>query len=119
MRGTNENLESYNSSKRLVPIRLRELHESKFSFVLRIEFIRSKISNFSAHVSGVSIGCPSSVSVGYSSCVGGAVPAVAVSVGCPSCVSRLSLAGSVGCPSCVCGLSQSYVNVLTFCASGQ
>ena len=28
MRETNENLDPYNSSKRLVPIRLRELHES-------------------------------------------------------------------------------------------
>ena len=27
-----------------------EWHESKFSFVSRIEFIRSKLSNFSAHV---------------------------------------------------------------------
>ena len=46
-----------NLRKRLVPIRLRELHESKFSFVLRIEFIRSKLSNFSARVSGVAIRC--------------------------------------------------------------
>ena len=30
-----------------------ELHESKFPSVSRIEFIRSKLSNFSAHVSGV------------------------------------------------------------------
>ena len=30
------------------------LHESKFPFVSRIEFIRSKLSNFSAHVYGVS-----------------------------------------------------------------
>ena len=29
------------------------LHESKFPFVSRIEFIRSKLSNFSPHVSGV------------------------------------------------------------------
>ena len=57
MRETNENLDPYNSSKRLVPIRLRELHELKFSFVLRVEFIRSKLSNFSAHVSGVAIRC--------------------------------------------------------------
>ena len=33
--------------------RLYELHESKFPFVLRIEFSRSKLSIFSAHVSGV------------------------------------------------------------------
>ena len=32
--------------------RLHELHESKCPFVSRIEFIRSKLSNFSAHVSG-------------------------------------------------------------------
>ena len=30
------------------------MHESKFPFVSRIEFIRSKLSNFSAHVYGVS-----------------------------------------------------------------
>ena len=34
---------------------LHELHESKFPFVTRIEFIRSKLSNFSAHVSGTSV----------------------------------------------------------------
>ena len=28
------------------------MHESKFPFVSRIEFIRSKLSNFSAHVYG-------------------------------------------------------------------
>ena len=39
--------------RRLVPSRLHKLHESKFPFVTRIEFIRSKLSNFSAHVSGV------------------------------------------------------------------
>ena len=43
----------YTGSKRLGTSRLHELHESKFSFVSRIEFIRSKLSNFSAHVSGV------------------------------------------------------------------
>ena len=32
---------------------MSELHESKFPFLSRIEFIRSKLSNFSAHVSGV------------------------------------------------------------------
>ena len=41
--------------KRLVPSRLHELHESKFPFVSRIEFIRSKLSNFSAHVYGVTM----------------------------------------------------------------
>ena len=40
-------------SKRLVPSRLHELHESKFLLVSRIEFIRSKLSIFSAHVYGV------------------------------------------------------------------
>ena len=35
--------------------RLHELHESKFPFVSRIEFIRSKLSNFSAHVQSGSL----------------------------------------------------------------
>ena len=56
MRETNGNFDSCNSCKRLVPSRLHELHESKFPFVSRIEFIRSKLSNFSAHVYGVSGG---------------------------------------------------------------
>ena len=55
MRETNGNFDSCNSCKRLVPSRLHELHESKFPFVSRIEFIRSKLSNFSAHVSGVPV----------------------------------------------------------------
>ena len=42
-----------NMSKRLIPSRLHELQESKFPFVSRIKFIRSKLSNFSAHVYGV------------------------------------------------------------------
>ena len=33
--------------------RLHELHESKFPLVSRIEFVGSKLSNSSAHVSGV------------------------------------------------------------------
>ena len=37
------------------PSRSHVLHESKFPFVSRIEFIRSKLSNFSAHVYGVSV----------------------------------------------------------------
>ena len=41
------------SCKLLVPSRLHELDESKLRFVSHIEFIRSKLSNFSAHVSGV------------------------------------------------------------------
>ena len=40
-------------TKRLVPNRLHELHESRLSFVTRIEFIRPKFSNLSAYVSGV------------------------------------------------------------------
>ena len=47
-------------SKRLVPSRLHKFYESKFPFVSRIEFIRSKLSNFSAHVYGVSERIPSS-----------------------------------------------------------
>ena len=50
----NGSFDSCNTCKRLVPSRLHELHESKFPFVSRIEFIRSKLSNFSAHVYGVS-----------------------------------------------------------------
>ena len=42
-------------SQRLVPSRLHDLHESKFPFVSRIELIRSKLSNFSAHVYGVTV----------------------------------------------------------------
>ena len=38
-----------------------ELHESKFPFVSRIEFIRSKLSNCSAHVSGAGVGRGSDV----------------------------------------------------------
>ena len=56
IRETNGSFDSCNSCKRLVPSRLHELHESKFPFVSRIEFIRSKLSNFSAHVYGVSVG---------------------------------------------------------------
>ena len=42
-----------NSCECLGTSRLHEKHESKFSFVSRIKFIRSKLSNFSAHVYGV------------------------------------------------------------------
>ena len=45
--------DSCKSCKRLGTSRLHELHESNLPFVSRIEFIRSKLSNFSAHVSGV------------------------------------------------------------------
>ena len=50
IRETNGNFDSCNSCKRLGTSRLHELHESKFPFVSRIEFIRSKLSIFSAHV---------------------------------------------------------------------
>ena len=53
IRVTNGNSDSCHSCKRLVPSGLHELHESKFPFVTRIEIIRSKLSNFSAHVYGV------------------------------------------------------------------
>ena len=53
IRETNGNFDSCNSCERLVPSHSHELHESKFPFVSRIEFIRSKLSNFSAHVFGV------------------------------------------------------------------
>ena len=53
IRETNGNFDSCNSCKRLGTSRLNELHESKFPFVSRIEFIRSKLLNFSAHVYGV------------------------------------------------------------------
>ena len=53
IRVTNGNFDSCNSCKRLVSSSLHELHESNFSIVTRIEFIRSKLLNFSAHVSGV------------------------------------------------------------------
>ena len=56
IRETNGNFDSCNSCKRLGTSRLHELHESKLPFVSRIEFIRSKLSNFSAHVYGVAIG---------------------------------------------------------------
>ena len=49
LRETNGNFDSSNSGTS----RVHELHESKFPFVSRIEFIRSKLSNFSAHVYGV------------------------------------------------------------------
>ena len=51
----NENFDSCNSCKRLGTNRLHELHESKFPFVSRIELICSKLSNFPAHVYGVSV----------------------------------------------------------------
>ena len=56
MRETNGNFDSCYSCKRLGTSRLHELHESKFPFVSRIEFIRPKLSKFSARVSGVADG---------------------------------------------------------------
>ena len=55
MRETNGSFDSCNSCKRLVSSRLHELHKSNIPFVSRIEFIRSKLSNFSAHVCGVTV----------------------------------------------------------------
>ena len=49
----NGSFHSCNSCKRLGTSRLHELHESKIPFVSRIEFIRSKLSNYFPHVSGV------------------------------------------------------------------
>ena len=58
IRETNEICHSCNSCKRLVPSRLHELHEFKLSFVSRIEFTRSKLTFFTAHVTGVGIASP-------------------------------------------------------------
>ena len=46
---------NFDSCKRLVPSRLLELHELQFPLVSRIEFIRSKFSIFSVHVSGATV----------------------------------------------------------------
>ena len=54
-RETNRNFDTCNSCKRMVPSHLHELHKSKLSFVSRIETIRSKLSNTSAHLSGVAV----------------------------------------------------------------
>ena len=50
---TNVNFDLCNSCKGLGTSRLHELHDWKFPFVPRIEFIRSKLSIFFAHVSRV------------------------------------------------------------------
>ena len=52
MRETNGSFDSSNSCKRLETNRLHVSHESELPFVSRIEFIRSELSIFSAHVSG-------------------------------------------------------------------
>ena len=56
MQETNRSFDSRNLCKRLVPSRLHKLRQSKLPFVSRIDFIRSKLSIFSAHISGVSDG---------------------------------------------------------------
>ena len=53
MSKTNGTFDTSCDCERMVPSRLHELHESKIIFVLRIEFIRSKLSNFPPLVSGV------------------------------------------------------------------
>ena len=53
IRETSGSFDSCNSCKQVGTSRLHELHESKPLFVSRIEFIRSKLSDFSAHVFGV------------------------------------------------------------------
>ena len=51
----------FRGNKRLVPSRLQELHVLKFPFVPSIEFMvqnfqnKTKLSNFSAHVSGAHV----------------------------------------------------------------
>ena len=52
IREANGSFKSCNSCKRLVPSRLQESHEPKLLFVSLTKFIRSKLSSFSAHVSG-------------------------------------------------------------------
>ena len=56
------------------------MHESKFPFISRIEFIRSKLSNFSAHVSGVIVGAPSRRRLGHAP-IEGVLTAVAARAG--------------------------------------
>ena len=55
IRETKGNFDSCNSCERLGTSRSHELNKSKFPFVSRIEFIRWKLSNFSALVHGVVI----------------------------------------------------------------
>ena len=62
--------DSCDSCKRLVPSRLHESHESKLPFVSRIKFIRSKLSIFSAHVSGVCKPLTSVAAVWMPRCLG-------------------------------------------------
>ena len=44
--------------KQLGPSLMYELHESKLQFAWRIEFMRSKLSNFSAYVIGIMADAP-------------------------------------------------------------
>ena len=67
IRERNGNFDSCNSWKRLGTSRLHELHESKFPFLSRIEFIRSKLSYCSAHFSEVSVAPSFSLYVGCGS----------------------------------------------------
>ena len=71
IRETNGNFDSCNSCKWLGTCRLHESHESKFPFVSRIEFIRSKLSNFSAHVFGVIDYCDRHLASGVSPKISG------------------------------------------------
>ena len=60
IRETDGSFDLCNSGKRLGTSRLHELHESMLQFISRIEFIRSKFSNLSAHVSGIRLPRPRS-----------------------------------------------------------
>ena len=53
---TNVSFDSCNSCGRLEPNSLHELHEPKHQFISCIKFIRSKLSNCSAHVTAAHIG---------------------------------------------------------------
>ena len=66
----------------MVPSRLYELHESKLTFVSRIEFISSKLSNCSAHGSRVTaaVEVPASCSPGGPAGSGGAGAAAEAAV---------------------------------------
>ena len=52
---TNGSFDTCISCKQLVPSRLYEINVPNLSFVSRIKFIRSKLSNFPAHVSEVNV----------------------------------------------------------------
>ena len=67
VREIDRDFDSCNSRKRLETSRLHELHESKLLSISRIEFIRSKLSIFSAHASG-SMGIPCQAGAGRGRC---------------------------------------------------